>query len=185
LRENPWTLSKKRKPVSREVSDEDENGGPSNRKSDRDESPGFEVIDSPCKKVAKAAEVSTPGQTARDTVQNAADSLPTPDTSFKGRLLQETLPAPRLEDAINLDGERRSNLTSAVLRLLREEGIVLSSSIEIMIAHEIDTELEVNEAKVRGYEKTVLTLRKKLNEMDNVIQQLGVVGVDDPMELSD
>jgi hypothetical protein len=118
-------------------------------------------------------------------VQNAADSLPTPDTSFRGRPLQETLPAPRLEDAINLDGERRSNLTSAVLRLLREEGIVLSSSIEIMIAHEIDTELEVNETKVRGYEKTILNLRKRLDEMDNVIQHLGVVGVDDPMEVSD
>jgi len=184
--ETPWTLSKKRKPVSREASDEDENGGPANRDPDRDESPAFEVMDSPSKKVAKVTEVSTPGQAARDGVQNPADALPTPDTGSTARPPHRTCHPPRLEHAIHLSSERKSNLTSAVLRLLRSEGVELTSSIEIMIRHEIGTEMEVNEAKVRGYEETISELKRELDKMENMVALLGGdVGADDAVEFSD
>jgi len=181
-RETPWTLSvsKKRKAVSREVSD-DEDGGPSNI--DREESPDVEVIESPSKKVAKVAEVSTPGETSRGNMQNAAGSLPTPDTGSRSQPSDETLPPRQLEHAIILNDERKSDLASAILRLLRSEGVELNSSIEIMIRHEINTEMELNEVKMRGKEDTISDLKKRLDKMENMVHHLG--GMDDAVELSD
>jgi hypothetical protein len=119
-------------------------------------------------------------------MQNAAESLPTPDTGSGARPSDGTLPQPRLEHAINLKNERRCDLSSAVFRLLRSEGVELSSSIEIMIRHEIDTEMELNGVKIRGYKDTISSLKRKLDEMESIVQHLGGdVGVDDAIELSD
>lgn len=192
--ETPWTLSK-RKPVSREVSDEDENGGPSNRNDDGDELQEFEDIDTPSKKAAKVARFSTPGQTSRDGLKNAAESLPTPDTGEQAvdpaknsslRRSNGTSPPPQLEHAIILNNERRSDLTTAVIRLIRSENIELKESTEIQIRHEIDMELKLNQTKERSYKGTISKLSARLDQLENMVRLLGGdVGVDDTIELSD
>ena len=84
--ETPWTIAAKRKPVSREVSDEGENGGPSNWK--RDDGDVFEMRDegaeSPSRKAAKKSRFSTPrGQAVNARLEEAA--LPTPNSGNKGK----------------------------------------------------------------------------------------------------
>lgn len=55
-----------------------------------------------------------------------------------------------------------------------------------MIRHEIDTEMELNGVKIRGYKDTISSLKRKLDEMESIVQHLGGdVGVDDVIELSD
>jgi hypothetical protein len=119
-------------------------------------------------------------------MQNAAESLPTPDTGSRPRPSNRTSPPRRLENPINLSNERTSNLSSAVLRLLRSEGVELNSSIEIMIRHEIDTEMELNEVKVRRKEDIISDLKDRLDKMENMVHHLGGdIGMDDAVELSD
>jgi len=75
---NPWTKSiTKRKPKSRDVSDEDETGGPSDRNVEVAELSDFEDAD-PSRKAAKATRFAAPGQTDRS--KNAGESLLTPNT---------------------------------------------------------------------------------------------------------
>ncbi len=190
----PWTIAK-RKPVSIEVSDEDENGGPSNRSSDGDELPEFEDIDSPSRKMPKITRFSTPGKTFGEGTKNAAASLPTPDTgnqlvgvatSSRSRLPNRTSPPPQLEHAIILNNERESNLTAAVIKLIRSEGIEMKESTEIQIRHEIDMELRLNETKERSYKGTISKLSARLDQLENMVRLLGGdVGADDAVELSE
>jgi hypothetical protein len=75
---NPWAKSiSKRKPTSREVSDEDEVGGLSNRNVEVVDLSDFENVDT-SRKAAKVTRFSTPGQT--DKSKGTTESLPTPDT---------------------------------------------------------------------------------------------------------
>jgi hypothetical protein len=192
--ENPWTLSK-RKPVSREVSDEDENGGSSKRPIDGGELSEFEDIDTASRKVAKVTSLSTPGQMSRGIFKNAADSLPTPDTSKKvidiattprSRFSHRESPPPRLEHTINLKTERSSNLTETVISLIHSENIELKESTEIQIRHEIDMELDLNEAKALRNKKTISKLSTRIDELVDMVRLLGGdVAADDAIELSD
>jgi hypothetical protein len=120
---NPWTKSiTKGKPKPREVSDEDETGGPSDRNVEAAELSDFEDAD------PSTTRFATPGQTDRS--KNAAESLPTPDTGghalgvasgSRSRPSRGDSPPPQLEDAIILRNERTSSLSAEVLELIRSE----------------------------------------------------------------
>jgi hypothetical protein len=186
---NPWTKSiSKRKPTARDVPDEDQNGGPSNRGAETAEPLGFEDIDM-SRKAIKNTRFCTPGQT--DRLKTAEESLPTPDTG--GRTLRsglrmprgESLP-PQLGDAITLQNEETSSLSATVLKLIRAEKVGMNESTEIQIEHEIDTEVALYEQKLRGYEKTNQKLSKRLDEMENMVVLLGGdVAADDSVEFSE
>lgn len=113
---NPWTKSiTKRKPKSRDVSDEDETGGASDRNVEVAELSDFEDAD-PSRKAAKATRFAAPGQTDRS--KNAGESSLTPDTGgqalgvasgSRSRLSCGDSPPPQLEDAIIPRNERKSS----------------------------------------------------------------------------
>jgi hypothetical protein len=107
-------MKAKRKPVSREVLDENQNGGSSNRKIDNGGvfDRGDEVMESPSRKAVKTNRFSAPGrQTFNERLREAA--LPTPDSSDKGKAkviepgpiqAENTSPTPgRSKDARNPD----------------------------------------------------------------------------------
>jgi hypothetical protein len=190
---NPWTKSiTKRKPKSREVSDEDETGGPSDRNVEVAELSDFEDAD-PSRKAAKTTRFATPGQT--DKSKSAGESLPTPDTGghvlgvasgSRSRPSRGDSPPPQPEDAIILRNERKSSLSAEVLKLIRSEKVRLKESIEIQIEHEIDTEVALYEQKLRGSEKTNKKLSKRLDEMESMVLLLGGdVAADDSVEFSE
>ena len=194
--ETPWTKAK-RKPVSREVSDENENGGPSNRKMNDGEvfDGGEEGMESPSRKAAKTNRFSRPGgQTFNERLKEAV--LPTPDSGGKGKG-KAIEPAPiqaentpftlgRSKDAPDSDRGGMEDLTTNVLKLLRDEKVDLKESTELQIRHKIDIELALNAAKVRGYEETVSKLSKRLDELETMLSYLtGDGSLDDPIELSD
>jgi hypothetical protein len=190
---NPWTKSiTKRKPGSREVSDEDEIGGPSNRNVEVAELPDFEDVDT-SRKAAKVTRFSTPGQT--DKPKSAAESLPTPDTggqplgvasTSRSRPLRGESPTPQLTDAIILRSERKRSLSATILKLIHSEKVELKESIAIQIEHEIDTEVALYEEKLRGYERTNRKLLTRLDEMENMVLLLGGdVAADASVEFSE
>jgi hypothetical protein len=190
---NPWTKSiSKRKPKSREVSDEDEIAGPSKLDMEAAELSDFEDVDT-SRKVAKVTRFSTPGQT--DNSKSAAESLPTPDTggqlpgvtsTSRSRPSRERSPPPQLSDAIVLRDERKLSLRATVLKLIHSEKIALKESIAIQIEHEIDSEVAVYEQKLRGLEATNKKLSKRLDEMENMVLLLGGdVAADDNVEFSE
>jgi hypothetical protein len=170
--ETPWTKAKakgKRKAV--EVSDGEEepaNDAPLEVSS----SDGEEVqeIDNPFK-VAKATEVSTP---FNERLRNAG--LPTPDT---GRRPAEAGPAPKLDDAImfNCVNEKKSDLATKVMNILRKENIMLKEGTELSIRHEIEMEMAVCDTRVRVGEETISKLKNRLDFFEGAF--------DEPVELSD
>lgn len=246
--ETPWTIAK-RKPVSREVSDENENGGPSNWKDDGDI---FEVggqgDESPSRKPAKRTRFSTPGgQAVSASLKEGV--LPTPDSGDKGkgkaieapfqtenispipnpaddmiptpggqtfdeRLREAGLPIPKPGNmmkgkpmglvpmqakqdyltpgpsmiAANHGHAGMANLTTRVVRLLRDEKYPLKVSTELQIRHEIDLELDLYAAKVRRYEETIYKQSKKIDELETLASHLTGIGsgdgsINDPIEL--
>ncbi|KAE8449357.1 hypothetical protein EG329_008258 [Mollisiaceae sp. DMI_Dod_QoI] len=195
-RENPWTKSipkSKRKLVSTstDVSEESENGGPSERKSNRnsDEEEAEEIgdPDSPSRRPAKRARFDTPGQISLGGLKNAAEAFPTPNTGKQpeieavasgSRTSKElTLASARLGEIIDLTEEEPSSLTTAVLDELRSENVVLKESTSIQISHLIDMEMDINERKVQRYKMTIKKLCKRLDALGDAI--------DDAVELSD
>ncbi len=189
LPKTPWTEAK-RKPVSREALDTRKNGETSVSKTNGGEFRVFEDLDSPSRKVLKAAKFSTPGQTFNDRLRNAAQPLPTPDSlekpldnaaTTRSRPSNRTSPTPaRLESMISPNSERTSNLAVAVLMLIHSENVELKESTELQIRHEIDLEVDSNEAKVRRYEETIRVLSKRLDELENIV--LHLVGSDEESE---
>ena len=198
--ETPWTKAK-RKPVSREVSDENENGGPSNRKVDDGEV--FAVGDdvergTPSRKSVKIDGFSTPGAlTFNERLRNVAS--PTLDSlgdHGKGKAktsieqpapvqAEITIPTPSAPSknpphphhSLAARGEGEGDLTTTVLRLLRDEKISLKESTELQIRHEIDLELDLTAAKVKRYEETIARMSTRLDELETMLSHL--VGGDD------
>lgn len=186
--------------MSREVSDEHEKHGLGNQNLDGGESymQDNAAIDSPSRKAAKATRFSTPGQTFNEKLKACLVSLPTPDsggkpvgdmTTSEPRLRQsiEILPTPaRLNNTINLRGERKSDLTMTVLRLIRSDNLELTESTEFQIGREIDLELDLNKARVRRYKETISKLCKRLDESETTVGHLTAGGaVNETIELSD
>jgi hypothetical protein len=198
----PWTkaseaASAKRKPVSREVSDESENGGPSERKVDA----GFVFVDaddegyeSPTRKAPKRARFSAPGgKTFNERLRENA-LPPTLDTLKKEKgkerafepvpVTSPTLSSPK-EAPIDPNAVQIGNgrITTKVLGLLRMDGIELKASTREKIRLVIDLESHSNAAKVRRYEDTISRLSKKLDVLETTVKNRP--GVGDPIELSD
>jgi hypothetical protein len=168
--ETPWTKSKpKRKAV--EVSDGEEepaNDAPVEVSSSDGE--GVQEIDNPFK-VAKATEVSTP---FNERLRNAG--LPTPDTDKR---TTEAGPAPKLDDAImfNCVNEKKSDLATKVIDILRKENIILKEGTELSIRHDIEMEMAICDTRVRVGEETISKLKKRLDVFEGAF--------DEPVELSD
>jgi hypothetical protein len=181
-----------KKSVSREVSDENENGGPSKRKVDN----GFVFVDadddgdeSPTRKASKRTRLSAPGINAFNERLREDAPSPTPDTPRKGKgkerafePLPVTSPTLSPEAPFNPDAVRigNSHLTTKVLELLRMEGIELRDSTVENIGLVIDLESYANAANVRTYENTISRLSKKLDAMETAAKRFP--GTDDPTE---
>jgi hypothetical protein len=194
--ECPW-MGTKRKPASTEVSVKNENGGPSNPKVDNREvfDGGDEGMESPSRKAVKTKQFSTPsGKTLNERLREAA--LPTPDSGDKGKAKAVELgpiqaenksPTPgRSKDAPYPDRGGMTDLTTNVLKLLRDEKFNLKESTELQIRHEIDLELDLNVAKVKRYKDTVSKLTKRLGVLEAMLLRLtGDASLDKPIELSD
>lgn len=204
--------SSKRKSVSRHASNE-ENGLPSGipfydlTGSDGEDEPSS----SPSKKARKANRLSRPGQTFNDQMSTTG-GLPTPDTgkqndnggairlpihsmspsptprlhpAIKREPATRLEPAARLDPAINLHRERRSNLASEVIRLLRSEEVELKESTELMIRHEIELETDLHDAKVNRYEASISRMSDRLDELEELVVHLtGGVAANEAMEFS-
>ena len=196
--ETPWTKAK-RKPVSREVSDENENGngGPSNRKVDDGDvfDAGDEGRESPSRKAAKTNEFATPGgQTFTERLKEVA--LSTTDSGGKGKAIatepaipiqaeNTSSPPIRSKDALTLS-RGGMDLASRVIKLLRDEKVVMKESTELLIRHEIDLDSDLNTAKIRRLEETVSKMSKRIDELETLVSQLtGGDSLDEPIELSD
>lgn len=201
-KDTPWTLSKRKiDAISREVSDEDENGGPSGpnpeNRSDVAEIDSDEFGDpgSPSRKAPKRTMRDTPGRVLEDRMQNAAAALPTPDTGKQPQARAEasasrtskelTLASSRLGEVIDLTEDTTSDLTLRVLEELRSEGLVLKDSTKLTIGHLMDTEIEMREAKIRMSQKTMARMKRRLDELESVVLALTGDEGDDTVQLSD
>ena len=207
-RETPWTKSK-RKPVSRENSDQDQNGGPSERKTDE----GYVFVDddedgreSPSRRGPKRKRVQVAAGIGGEKIfvdRLKEASLPTPETMGKGKgkdveVASNQAPEPSPTRGVPgssqesrphqdpfLDG---SNLTAKVVQLLQEERVDLKESTLLQIRHEIDLEADMNAAKTKRYEGTISRLSKRLDELETMLEHL--IGGDEgsmsePIYLSD
>jgi len=170
--ETPWTKAKakgKRKAV--EVSDGEEESA-NNGLLEVSASDGEEVqeIENPFK-IAKATEVSTP---FNERLRNAG--LPTPDT---GKRPAEAGPAPKLNDAIMFTcvNDKKSDLATKVIDILRRESIILREGTELSIRHEIEMEMALCDTRIRVGEETISKLKKRLDVFEGAF--------DEPVELSD
>lgn len=195
--ETPWTKSKK-KLVFREVSDENENGGPSDRVGDDGEvfDEGHEGMESPSNRAAKRQRFSTQSSQHFNEELRETALPPTPDTLGKGKgkaietapiLAVNTSPTPSpSKDVPNPARGRMEDLTTKVMELLREEKLKLKMSTELLLRHEIDLQLELNATKVRQYEETISKLSQRIDELENIVELLTAGGTsDDPIELTD
>ncbi len=199
LLDTPFTKAK-RKPVSREALDEHENKGPRNQ--NLDDSEGYmqdnAAMGSPSRKATKAARFSTPGQTFNEKLTACSVPLPTPDSGSRPvgermasepRLRQpvEISPTPaRLNSAMALRGDRKADLTTTVLKLIRSDSVELKESTELQIRHEIDLELDLNAARMQRYEETISKLYKRLDALETTVGHLTAGGaVNERVELSD
>ncbi|KUJ23944.1 uncharacterized protein LY89DRAFT_679217 [Mollisia scopiformis] len=198
----PWTLSKRKRGSdsgSREVSDE-ENGGPSgangNEQSDAAEFESDELVEvgdgSPSRKAPRRTMLDTPGQVLEERLNNAAATLPTPDTGKKPEAegvasgsrtsKQLTLASARLGDVIDLTEDTPSALTIAVMDELHSAKVRLNDSTKAYIGHLIDSEIDQHDAKMRRNQKTISKMKKRLDELESLV--LALTG-DDPVQLSD
>ena len=201
--ETPWTKAK-RKPVSREVPDENENGGPSNRKGDDGEvfAGGDDVeIETPSRKSVKIDGFSSPGAltfnaalTFNERLRNvSAPTLDSHGDQGKGQAeitIPTPSPPPKNPPHPSRAGRGERDLMTTVLRLLRDEKISLKESTELQIRHEIDLELDLTAAKVRRYEETISKLSRRLDELETMLSHLmggddEDGGLDELIDLSD
>jgi hypothetical protein len=211
--QNPWTLAKssnakrKAKLIVGEVSDEEENGGLSGNgivvtpDTESDEMVGDPH--SPSRKATKRSRQDTPGKVLSEAVitQNAANSLPTPDTakpshsdqeqinlasSPDSRKLREIAEASvRLGEVIDLTTETTSDLTTAVLDELKSAKVHLKESTKAYVAHLIDTEMELHDSRMRRCKVTMAKMKKRLDEMESALVAMTGMTDDDAVELSD
>lgn len=190
--ETPWTKAK-RKPVSREVSDGsgDENEEPSKEKDGSggdgdEEGESREGMNSPSRKAAKTTKSSTPGQSFIETMNNAGGALPTPDTNNKGKAIVDltvftdseagpsnaiaTSPTPaRFNNPIIPRDEKKSDLASTVIKLLRSENVELKESTEMQLRDEIEVGVAVMEMKLKKYQETLKMIYRRLDELENTV----------------
>jgi hypothetical protein len=190
-KETPWTKSK-RKPISRELSDENENGSPS--KLNDDDMQEVEETDTPSRKAPKKTRFSTPGQSFIEKLKNDGVTIPTPESGDRhlgdastSRPRDVSSPIPiQLENAIFLNDDRRSDLAARVLSLIRSEKVNFRDSTLARIRHEIEMEVDLNDAKLRRYNETITELSRKLDEKERqLLEWIGDATINETIELSD
>lgn len=199
--ETPFTKAK-RKPISREASDDKPADGGESSKGAGDsvlsEREGDSWIDSavgdgsPSRKVAKRTRFSTPTQKSHSkNPQEAIVTLPTPVTepyTATNPRQAEVPPSPsaaardkgkgisrdifQLQESINLPDFENRDLSDAILRLLRSEGVEVKESLELQIRHEIDLESDANEAREKRYQVTIKQLVGRVDELENMVSLL-------------
>jgi len=155
-------------------SDEFENHRPYNSHNDDDERQLERG--SPSRKATKSARFSTPDPVSNDTM-NGTEFLLTPFTGHRtsrreqstasgSRTLNWRTPTPAFP--IDMPGEKKLNLASVVVELLREEGVELGEATESLIRRKIKrkTDLYERQVKVQSYRETIEGLLGRIEELD-------------------
>jgi len=99
------------------------------------------------------------------------------NTASQPRLLQllDTSPTPGwFKDKTNLKSERKSNLTTTALELIRSNDLKLKTSTKVQLRHKICMKWDVDETKLRRYEETIAELRNRLNKIETAVLHLTV-----------
>lgn len=65
-----------------------------------------------------------------------------------------------------------SDLAMAVVEIVRADHPKLKVSTEMLLRHEIGLKLDVDETKLRRYEGTISELRKRVDELETMIDHL-------------
>jgi hypothetical protein len=153
LPETPWTKSKRKRVVPRDITNHDDDNDDDDRNLDGN---GGSVqpttaLDDPfthsrqpsehTRKAAKTCALSTPGQPFAERLKSCTVSLPTPNSrdhisadniaASQPRLLQSpnTSPTPgRFNDTTSLNPDGESDLSTTVLELIRSDNLELKAS---------------------------------------------------------
>jgi hypothetical protein len=194
--DTPFTMAK-RKRVSGDITNQDNDGDDCNRTKRGNESslrPTM-VLDDPfarpgqppehTRKSVKATTLSTPGQPFTERLKSHTVSLPTPDSQGRISASNDTtsesrLPrSPEMSPTPGLFNNRvrgslpgKPDLTTTVLELIRSDNIELKTSTEMKLRHEIGLESDVTHAKLRRYEETISELRKRVDELETMVLHL-------------
>ncbi|MCJ1397744.1 hypothetical protein MMC11_000940 [Xylographa trunciseda] len=98
--------------------------------------------------------------------------LPTPDSedrprsSYNRGAQRDLSPTPQRSNAVELNSsDEKTDLSTTVLKLLRDQQIELKSSTIMHINNKIDFAEKVYETKLQEFAETVFELRKKLDEL--------------------
>jgi hypothetical protein len=189
--ETPFTKAKRKK-VSREVTNNDDNDDYNNGNANIYEGPHQPATTTDLHQPSEQTEaaprtpiISTPGQPFIERLQSCTLPLPTPNSrdhivssnamAPQPRLLAQpdTSPTPgRFNDTAGLDLPRESDLTTTVLELIRADYPKLKASTEMQLRHEIGLALDLSETKLRRYEGTISELNKRIDELETMVLNL-------------
>jgi hypothetical protein len=119
-------------------------------------------------------------QTPTNRYHRGAQSLLTPNTretisSSNRRVpqLPDMTPTPHRYNDDPFKSESDTDLTTAIMELLRSDNVELRTSTEVQLQHTIGLGVGVYEAKLRKFEETVAKLRKKLDELEGDRSNVG------------
>jgi hypothetical protein len=65
--------------------------------------------------------------------------------------------------------QEMQDLTTRVLKLLREENYEVKGSTELQLRHKIELELDLSSTKLRSCERTISRMSKRINELETKI----------------
>jgi hypothetical protein len=102
---------------------------------------------------------------------SARNNAPSLQRSLQSLDISPT-PAGRFNDRTGLSLEEPPDLATAILELIRSDGLDLKASTEMQIRHEIGLRLDVDETKLRRYEETISEQRKRLDELETAVLRL-------------
>jgi len=133
---------------------------------------------SPSRKPVKLARFSTPDPVSNNNnTTNGSEFLLTPftghrtsrreqSTASRSQTLDWRTPTPAVP--INLPSEKKLNLASVVVKLLREEGVELGEATELLIRRKIErkTDLYERQVKLQSYRETIEGFLGRIEELD-------------------
>jgi hypothetical protein len=133
-------------------------------------------------KAARTSAITTPGQQFAERLKDCIISSPTPKSrdhlpptetiGFQPQQ-RETSPTPgRFNDRASLHLERESDLATKVLDLIRADNPGLKGSTELQIRHEIGLALDMGETKLRRHDAEISDLRKRVDELETMVELL-------------